>query len=96
MAALEFTRRLEPRGPAGALVLTDDEVATLGGGKRAAVQVRVGERQADLRLAVMGGENLIGMSRAARAELGVEIGQELTVTVALDESRAVRKPRRDG
>lgn len=96
MAALEFTRRLEPRGPAGALVLTDAEVATLGGGKRAAVQVRVGERQADLRLAVMGGENLIGMSRAARAELGVEIGQELTVTVALDESRAVRKPRRDG
>lgn len=96
MAALEFTRRLEPRGPAGALVLTDAEVGTLGGGKRAAVQVRVGERQADLRLAVMGGENLIGMSRAARAELGVEIGQELTVTVALDESRAVRKPRRDG
>ena len=96
MAALEFTRRLEPRGPAGALVLTDAEVATLGGGKRAAVLVRVGERQADLRLAVMGGENLIGMSRAARAELGVEIGQELTVTVALDESRAVRKPRRDG
>lgn len=85
MATLELTRTLEPRGPAGALVLTDQEVTALGGGKRAAVLVRVGERQARLRLGVMGGENLIGMSKAARAELGVELGDELTATITLDE-----------
>ncbi len=86
MATLELKRTLEPRGPAGALVLTDQEVTVLAGGKRAAVVVRVGDRQAKLRLGVMGGENLIGMSKAARAELGVEIGQDLAVVITLDES----------
>lgn len=86
MATLEFIRRLEPRGPAGALVLTDQEVTVLGGGKRPPVLVTVGERVARLRLAVMGGENLIGMSKAARAELDVEIGQELSVSITLDET----------
>ena len=85
MATLELKRNLEARGPAGALVLTDEEVDVLGGGKRAAVLVRVGDREARLRLAVMGGENLIGMSRAARAELGVEIGDELAVAITVDE-----------
>lgn len=86
MGTLRIVRTLEPRGPAGALVLTDDEVAELGGGKRAAVRVRVGEREAALRLAVMGGENLIGMSKAARAGLGVELGQQLDVTITVDET----------
>lgn len=31
--ALELTRRLEKRGPAAAIVLTDEEVAALGAGK---------------------------------------------------------------
>lgn len=83
---LELKRNLEARGPAGALVLTDEEVTVLGGGKRAAVRVRVGDREAQLRLAVMGGENLIGMSKATRAELGVDIGDELTVAITLDEA----------
>ena len=86
MSSLTLTTRLEPRGPAAALVLTDDEVAALGGGKRAAVRVTIGERTARLRLAVMGGENLIGLSKAARAELGVDIGEEVTATVELDET----------
>lgn len=85
MATVELKRVLEARGPAGGLVLTDEEVQVLGGGKRAAVRVRVGDREARLRLAVMGGENLIGMSKAARAELGVEIGQQLAVSITLDE-----------
>ena len=86
MPTLELKRKLEARGPAGALVLTDEEVTVLGGGKRAAVRVRVGDREAKLRLAVMGGENLIGMSKAARAELGVDIGDELAVAITLDEA----------
>lgn len=86
MATVELKRVLEARGPAGALVLTDEEVQVLGGGKRAAVLVRVGGREARLRLAVMGDENLIGMSKATRAELGVEIGQQLAVSITLDDA----------
>ena len=86
VATLELKRTLEARGPAGALVLTDEEVTVLGGGKRAAVLVRVGDREAKLRLAVMGGENLIGLSKAARAGLGVEIGDDLAVAITLDEA----------
>ena len=86
MATLELTRVLAPRGPAGALVLTDEEVAMLGGGKRAAVLVRVGDREARLRLGVMGGENLIGMSKATRTDLGLEVGQQVTATITVDEA----------
>jgi hypothetical protein len=84
MTDLTVTQTLQQQGPATALVLTDAEVEELGGGKRAAVVVRIGERQARLRLGVMGGQNLIGMSKAARAELGVDFGDEVTATVSLD------------
>ncbi|MFT3835019.1 MAG: YdeI/OmpD-associated family protein [Micropruina sp.] len=86
MGTLRIVRTLEPRGPAGALILTDDEVAELGGGKRAAVRVRVGEREAAIRLAVMGGENMIGMSKATRAALGVELGELLEATITVDDA----------
>ena len=93
MGTLRIVRTLEPRGPAGALVLTDDEVAELDGGKRAAVRVRVGEQEAAIRLAVMGGENLIGMSKATRAALGVEIGELLDATITVDDTaREVEVP----
>lgn len=86
MSSLTLTTTLQQHGPAAALELTDEQVATLGGGKRAAVRVTIGERTARLRLAVMAGENLIGLSKAARAELGVETGDEITATVELDET----------
>lgn len=84
MAVLETTQVLEPSGPAAALVLTDEQVEQLGGGKRAAVRVTVAGRTATLRLAVMGGRNLIGLSKAARAELGVDIGETVTARIELD------------
>ncbi len=74
---------LEPQGPATAIELTDAQVEELGGGKRAAVRVTIGGRSARLRLAVMGGQNLIGLSKAARAELGVEIGDEVEALIEL-------------
>lgn len=86
MTSLTLTTALEPQGPAAAIVLTDDQVAELGGGRRAAVRVTIGDRTARLRLATMGGQNLIGLSKAARAELGVDIGDELTATIELDET----------
>lgn len=93
VTSLTLTTTLEPQGPATAIVLTDEQAAGLGGGKRAAVRVTIGDRTARLRLAVMGGQNLIGLSKAARAELGVGIGDEVTATIELDDTpREVEVP----
>jgi hypothetical protein len=84
---------LVPFGPATAIELTDDQVAELGGGKRAAVIVGVGERSARLRLGVMEGRNLIGLSKASRAQLGVDFGDEIDATIDLDgDERTVEVP----
>ena len=77
---------VQAKGPAAAFVLTDEQVELLGGGKRAAVRVSVGDRSARLRLAVMGGENLVGLSKAARADLGIVIGGEVDVCIELDDT----------
>jgi hypothetical protein len=91
--ALHLNTVLEPLGPATAIELTDDQVEELGGGRRAAVRVTIGGRTALLRLGVMGGHNLIGMSKAARAELGVEIGQTVDAVIELDTAdRVVEVP----
>lgn len=91
--ALQIHTVLEPVGPATAIELTDAQVVELGGGKRAAVAVTIGDRTARLRLAVMGGQNLIGLSKAARAELGVAIGDTVTASIALDTAeRTVEVP----
>lgn len=86
---LQISTVLRPVGPATALELTDAQVAELGGGRRAAVRVTIGDRTARLRLAGMGGQNLIGLSKAARAELGVDIGDPVTATVELDDAERV-------
>lgn len=87
-----MTTVLEPRGPAAAIVLTDEQVAELGG-PRAAVAVTIGEATVRLRIARMGGETLIGFSTAARAEAGVEIGQQIEVTITADTAeRTVEVP----
>lgn len=84
---------IEPFGPAAALVLSDAEVADLGGGKRAAVVVTIGEQSVRLRLSVMGGRNVIGLSKAARATLGVGIGDRVSAEIRLDEApRVVEVP----
>ncbi|KXP11010.1 2-isopropylmalate synthase [Tsukamurella pulmonis] len=91
--ALHVRATLEPVGPATAIELTDAQVDELGGGKRAAVRVTIGDRTARLRLAGMGGCNLIGLSKAARKELGVEIGDTVEALVELDEAeRTVELP----
>ena len=81
---VKVKQKLEPQGPATAIVLTDAQVDELGGGKRAAVTVTIRGKTARLRLAVMGGQNLIGLSKANRAELGVDIGDTVDATIELD------------
>lgn len=87
--ALRLRQVLEPQGPATALVLTPEQVEELGGGTRAAVVVTIGERSARLRVASMGGCHLIGLSKSARADLGVQIGDEVVATVELDTAQRV-------
>lgn len=91
---LVATLTLEPMGPAGALVLSDDQVVALGEGAKAfPVLVAVGDTTMRLRLARMGGKNLIGFSKAARAEAGLELGQTISVEISRDaEPRSVAVP----
>lgn len=81
---LELSTTLVPFGPACAILLTDEQVAALSDRKNPPVVVTVGDRSARLRVARMGGENCIGLSKAARAELGVEIGDEVRVRIVAD------------
>ncbi len=93
MGALQITATLDPFGPATALILNDEQVAELGGGRRAPVRVSIGDRSARMRLAVMGGQNCIGISKANRAALGVEIGDTVSALIELDEApREVEMP----
>lgn len=84
MSELHVHTVLEPRGPAAAILLSDEQVAGFGAGKAFPVAVTIGGRTARLRLARMGGENMIGFSKAARAELALEIGQEVDAVIAVD------------
>ena len=93
MGELHLHTTLEGRGPAAAILLTDEQVAELGAGKAFPVVVDFGDRRIRLRLARMGGENMIGFSKASRAEAQVAIGQEIDVTIRVDtEERVVEIP----
>lgn len=85
MSELRVHTILDPLdGPAGAIVLTDDQVASLSPAKTFPVTVTIGGRTARLRLTRMGGRNLIGFSKAVRAELDVELGAEVDAVIAPD------------
>ena len=92
MAESEGTLRLravlEPRGPAGASVLSDAQVATLGSAKTPPVRVRANGVTVSARIGRMGNENLLGFSRKLRTELGVEIGQHIELPAALADALA--------
>lgn len=93
MTQLRLHTVLWGSGPAAAIVLTDEQVESLGAGKAFPVSVTIGGRTARLRVARMGGKNLIGFSKAVRAELGVEIDQEVDAVIAVDTAeRTVEEP----
>lgn len=83
---LTLQTMIEARGPAAAIVLTDDQVATLGAGKAGPVTVTIAGTTARLRLARMGRENLIGMSKAVRAQLSVQVGDQVEAEIAPDRA----------
>ncbi len=91
---LRLTAPLQKRGPAGAFVLTDEQVAELADTRKAfPVRLTVNGVTLSLRLARMGGENLIGLAKAAREQVGVEIGSSYDVEITPDEAeRTIEVP----
>jgi Bacteriocin-protection, YdeI or OmpD-Associated/Domain of unknown function (DUF1905) len=94
MGDLTLKTTLQPRGPAAAVVLTDEQVAEIGQGKKAfPVKATIDSYTWAGRVSRMGGEFLLGLSREVRTGAGVEAGDEVTVHLALDEApREVEVP----
>ena len=94
MGSIELEAVLEPRGPAAAFVLTDEQAAAVGEGRKAfPVRVTVGDYAFAGRCARMSGENLVGLSRAVREAGGLEIGARVSVVIELDTApREVEVP----
>ncbi|WP_426621337.1 YdeI/OmpD-associated family protein [Microbacterium sp. As-52] len=86
MSELRLHTVLTGRGPAAAILLSDEQVASLGAGKAFPVAVTIGGRTARLRLARMGSENMIGFSKAVRADLGLKIDQEIDAVIRVDSA----------
>jgi Bacteriocin-protection, YdeI or OmpD-Associated/Domain of unknown function (DUF1905) len=87
MGEMTLTTTLEPRGPAAAVVLTAEQVGDVGDGRKAfPVQATINGYTWAGRVSRMGGEFLLGLSREVRTGAGVEAGDEVTVTIALDEA----------
>jgi hypothetical protein len=94
VGALTIDTTLQPRGPAAAVVLSDEQVGQIGEGKKVfPVTATINAYAWRGRVARMGGENLIGLSKEHRTGAGVQIGEAVTVAIALDEApRAVDVP----
>ena len=94
MGVLRFTTQLQARGPAAAVVLDEDQVAAIGEGpRRFPVVATVNGYTWRTSVARMKGEFLVGLSREVRQGAGVEAGDEVEVTVALDAApREVEVP----
>jgi hypothetical protein len=94
VGALEITAGLQPRGPAAAFVLSEEQVATVGeGAKRFAARLTTATAEVRGNVTRMRGEFLFGLSRALREQAGLEIGDTVTFTLALDDApREVEVP----
>src|ERR1700728_961915 len=94
MGVLRFTTQLQPRGNASAVVLDDDQVAVVGeGAKRFPVVATVNGYTWRTSVTRMKGEFLLGLSREVRDGTGAQIGDEVEVTVELDQApREVEVP----
>ena len=86
MGAMTLTGvKLEKRGPAAAVVLDDETVASLGeGAKRFPVAATINGYTWRTTVTRMRGEFLLGLNREVREGAGVEAGDTVDVEVGLD------------
>lgn len=94
MGSLQLTTTLEPRGPAAAVILDDDQVAAIGEGpKRFPVRATINGYTWRTTVTRMRGENMLGLNREVRTGAGVEAGDSVEVLIELDtEPREVEVP----
>ena len=94
MGELEITAELQPRGPAAAFVLTEEQVQAVGeGAKRFAARTTINGAELRTTVTRMRGEFLFGLSRAARESAQLQAGDTVTFTLALDDApREVEVP----
>jgi hypothetical protein len=86
MGSITLTAELQPRGPAAAFVLSEEQVAAVGEGAKRFPVLRTTVTR-------MGGEYLFGLSRAAREQAGLHAGDTVTFTLELDDQpRTVEVP----
>lgn len=90
MAAPEsvtFTTTLHQAGAtATGIIVPDELVAALGAGKRPPVIVTIGTYAYRSTLAVMGGQQMVGVSAEHRKGAGIAAGDTIEVTLTLDEA----------
>jgi hypothetical protein len=85
MGSLSTKAELVKRGPAAAVVLTDEQVAAVGeGAKRFPVAATVEGYTWRTTVARMRGEFLLGLSREVREGAGVEAGDTVDLQLELD------------
>jgi hypothetical protein len=94
VGSIEITAELQPRGPAAAFVLTEEQVAVVGdGARRFPAAATINGHRHRTTVTKMRGEYLFGFSRAARAAAGLAPGDTVTFTLQLDEApREVEVP----
>jgi hypothetical protein len=85
VGSLSLTTTLQPRGPAAAVVLDEEQVAVVGeGAKRFSVRATINGHTWESTVTRMGCEFLLGLSRAVRGAAGVEAGDTVQVDIVLD------------
>ena len=89
-----FTAELHDAGRGGsAFDVPHASAAALSDEKRPPVTVTIGDHTYRTRIAVYGGQPMVGMSKANRAAAGIDIGDRFDVSLALDEEpRVVEVP----
>ena len=83
------TVKQDPGGNATGLVAPPEAVAALGMGKVPPVKVTLNGYTYQTTLAVRGGVTMLSLSKANREAAGVQAGQEVEVTMELDEAPRV-------
>ncbi len=79
------TTLLSAGGTKAGIEVPDEVLEALGGGRRVPVLVTVGEHSWASTTAVMGGRTLLGMSTDNRRRAGIEVGQQVEVTLEREQ-----------